>query len=289
VLRTRVLTALVMVAVLYLGTAYLPPFYFGVALALVLLPAVLEWSDLMGLERSRQRPLFITFFYSLLLSLAFALGMSPQADSLRSDVVTAVMILAVFFWLFACLAISRFPAGSELWTGRARMAVLGVCCMLPTWAGLVQLKYMAVSGYLVLAVIALVSIADIGAFFVGRRWGRSKLAPALSPKKSWAGFWGGIASCALLGAFLAAGMHIFVQPLSMLKILILILGAMLIAVIGAVGDLFESMLKRQHGVKDSGRSLPGHGGLLDRVDSLMAATPAFVLMLMAFLPDVAWY
>ena len=141
----------------------------------------------------------------------------------------------------------------------------------------------------VLALISLVSIVDIGAYFSGRAWGNSKLAPALSPKKTWAGFWGGVTSCVLLAALLAIALHVYVQPLDGFSLILLLLAALVLAGISVVGDLYESMLKRRQGLKDSGRSLPGHGGLLDRVDSLLAATPVFVLTLLYFLPDAPWY
>jgi phosphatidate cytidylyltransferase len=150
------------------------------------------------------------------------------------------------------------------------------------------LKYLNSAGYLVLAVIALVSVADIGAYFVGRAWGSSKLAPQVSPGKSWAGFWGGLSASALLACLLLVPVNAFVETLNPFSILLLLLTAVVVAVFSVFGDLFESMLKRSQGMKDSGRLLPGHGGVLDRIDSLTAAAPVFVFFLLLAFGEWQW-
>ncbi len=288
-LKARILTAVLMVVLLYLATVYLSPFYFGLALALVFIPALLEWSGFMGLQSFSGKCLYLLLFYSLLCVTGFALGVSPSAAAIHENLVTAIMIASFAFWLFAFYAVLRYPRAVTLWQGRMRIGLMGLFCMLPTWVGLLQLKYLADSGYLVLALIALVSIVDIGAFFVGSAWGNKKLAPELSPKKSWAGFWGGMVSCVSLSVLLIGLLHFYLQPLSGGQLLFLFVIALVVASISVIGDLYESMLKRHQGVKDSGSSLPGHGGILDRVDSLMAATPVFVLTIMYLLPQVQWY
>ena len=107
--------------------------------------------------------------------------------------------------------------------------------------------------------------------------GRRPLAPALSPKKTWAGLWGGLVSCTLFTWSVLAWVHLQYRELSASVWALLMMISLLLAVYAVVGDLFESMLKRHRGIKDSGRTLPGHGGILDRIDSLLAATPVFVL------------
>jgi len=288
VLKTRVLTALAMVAALYLGTTFLPPFYFGIVLAVVLVPALLEWTGLMGLHKKRERAFYLLSFYALLSLSALLLGFKPEVGSLNSNAVIVLMFIAAAFWLLMFYYIVKFPAAQSTWATVFLIGLMGMFCILPLWVALLQLKYMAVSGYLVLALIALVSVVDIGAFFAGRKWGHKKLAPALSPKKSWAGFWGGLASCTLLALLLIAVVHTLLFPLTPGLIALLILAAVLIAVVSVIGDLYESMLKRHQGIKDSGRSLPGHGGILDRIDSLIAAAPFFVLLMIYLFPDVAW-
>lgn len=290
-LKQRVLTAIVMVLVLYAGTAWLSPVMFAGFLSLILLPALLEWGRLMGLVRDRERLLFV-FSFTAILSLVIWFLLTPDTatvqqtglfltTSLTLNVagVTVISVLAVMFWTGIFYFLKRYPRRQEVWQARWRIGVMGLACLLPTWVGFLYLKVLAPSGLLVLILVALVSVVDIGAYFAGRAWGNSKLAPDLSPKKTWAGFWGGVASCEVLTLCLLTWVHTNYQALSPLTWGVLLAAALLLAVFSVIGDLFESMLKRHRGIKDSGRSLPGHGGVLDRIDSLVAATPIYVLAL----------
>jgi phosphatidate cytidylyltransferase len=275
-LRQRVLTAVGLLLVLYAGTVWLPLPFFGGFLSLILLPALWEWGRLMGLSRLRQQAVWMLSFTFLLSIILWALYQT--ADPPDQRLVGLMMLLAAVFWLWVFMMIRQFPAGGEHWQARWKMAVMGMMCLLPAWIGLYYLKSVADSGVLVLMLVALVSVVDIGAFFTGRAWGNKKLAPVLSPKKSWAGFWGGLFSC----LFASVIILLFAQrqyPLTGELWILLLCFSVLLAAMSVVGDLFESMLKRHRGVKDSGRSLPGHGGVLDRIDSLLAATPVFVLAL----------
>lgn len=276
-LRQRVITAVVMLLVLYAGTAWLSPMWFAGFLSMIMLPVLLEWADLMGLERKRDKVLWLLLFSMVLFPLTIVLAAPGGVPSALG--IALLNMLALLFWFVVFWIIRDYPQGGERWQARWKIGVMGVACLVPTWLGLYYLKVLAPSGVLVFLLIALVSIVDIGAYFSGRAWGRKKLALALSPKKSWAGFWGGLASCALLCLAVLWWVHLNYQPLSLSLWLLLLLAAMLMAVFSVVGDLFESMLKRHRGIKDSGRLLPGHGGFLDRIDSLMAATPIYVLAL----------
>lgn len=287
-LRTRVITALVMLAVLYWATAWLTPFQFALFISAVLLAAVLEWTGLMGLTRSLQKTLYLVVFALFMILISWPLGLRPAAPSLDRQAVLIVCGLGVIFWIFAFTLLKAYPGNRENWTGHSKTAVIGFLTLLPTWCALIQLKYLEPGGYLVLALIGLVSIVDIGAFFVGRKLGKSKLAPNLSPQKSWAGFWGGMASCLVLSLVLLYPMYRWVVPLDLLTATALVMMGLVVAVFSVVGDLFESMLKRSQGLKDSGRTLPGHGGVLDRIDSLTAAAPVFVFFLMILVDDLAW-
>lgn len=271
-LRQRVLTAIVLLAVLYVATAWLPPSWFAVFLTLVLVPALFEWGGLMGLSRGPDKLLWLAAFGAVL-------GLSLLAlQTLAGDTGLVVLnLLALGFWLFVFWLIHDYPEGQERWSAAWKIGLMGIACLLPTWMALFHLKLWAPSGVLVFVLVALVSVVDIGAYFTGRAFGRSKLAPALSPKKSWAGFWGGLACCVVLSIVLLTWLQSVHGPLSLSLWLLMILATVLLAVVSVVGDLFESMLKRHRGIKDSGRSLPGHGGILDRIDSLVAATPVYML------------
>jgi len=288
VLKTRVITALVMLAVLLVATLWTTPFQFSLFVSAILLVGVHEWTALMGLQGRLQRGLYILFFVIAMLLLAGLMGLGPDAQQLSRPLVVGVTGVGVLFWLYAFSLIRTFPATQSLWATRPCTGAIGMLVLLPTWCALIQLKYLNVAGYMVFAVIALVSIADIGAFFVGRAFGRSKLAPEVSPGKSWAGFWGGMTASTLLAFCLLYPVHHFVHPLSLGTAVLLMLTALGVAVFSVLGDLFESMLKRSQGMKDSGSTLPGHGGVLDRIDSLTAAAPVFAFFLLVLFGDWSW-
>ncbi len=287
-LRTRVITALVLLAVLVAATFWTSPFQFAVFVSVVLALGVLEWTRLMGLASILPRTAYMVLFLFCMLGLAVLMGLEPSALSLERSVVLAVTGAGAAFWCLAAWLVMSFPATRTLWATWPRTALMGLFTLLPVWCALIQLKYLNSAGYLVLAVIALVSVADIGAYFVGRAWGNSKLAPQVSPGKSWAGFWGGMSASALLACLLLVPVYIFVETLNPASILLLLLTAVVVAVFSVFGDLFESMLKRSQGMKDSGRLLPGHGGVLDRIDSLTAAAPVFVFFLLLAFGEWHW-
>lgn len=282
-LRTRVITALVMLVVLYWATALLSAFHFTLFISLALVVAILEWTKLMGLQRMSLRVVYVSVGVALMLVVAWAMGIAPAAISLSKPVGLAVCGVGVLFWLWAFSLMRGYPNNIASWSPMPITALIGFLTLIPTWAALVQLKYLEPNGYLVFALIAMVSIADIGAYFVGRAFGESKLAPQLSPGKSWAGFWGGVASCGLLSIGLLYLLNHFIAPLSLFRSISLIALMLIVAVFSVMGDLFESMFKRTQGLKDSGKILPGHGGILDRIDSLTAAAPLFVCSLLVIL------
>lgn len=277
-LKQRVLTAIVLLVALYVVTAWLPPVYFAIFLTLALVPALLEWARLMGLVRWSAKLVWLALFGALLGLCMWALQSGTEASG-RAGLIW-LNAAALGFWLLVFWLIHQYPAGQARWSAVWQIGAMGIACLLPTWVGLYYLKAWAPSGVLVFTLIALVSVVDIGAYFTGRAWGRSKLAPALSPNKSWAGFWGGVACCVALSAALLTGLQAATGRLPLSLWALLILATVLMAVVSVVGDLFESMLKRHRGIKDSGRILPGHGGVLDRIDSLVAATPVFVLAIL---------
>jgi phosphatidate cytidylyltransferase len=256
-LAQRVLTAAVLIAVLLPAFVLLPK-AFGVALVtLFVLGAAWEWSAFVSRHNVPLRLLYLT---------AVTAGAAGVSLAVPAIPMSFVALLSLAWWALAFVLILRYPVR----LGRAAAAVAGILVLLPAWLGLVALLYTEVGGRkLLLLVLAIVWAADVGAYFSGRRFGRVKLAPRVSPGKTWEGVIGGLVSAALAAAGGAAVLGHAPGPA-------LALG-LSVGAISIVGDLAVSMFKRTAGLKDSGNLFPGHGGVLDRVDSLTAAVPLFVL------------
>ena len=279
-LQARVITALILMAVLVFISTQFSAFSFALFVAFVVLLAAWEWAAFLGLRSFVERLPYIFTIGSMLVMLALFLGVTPGADSIDSSRVAILCALGFLFWSFTFLVLRGYPENAEAVGNRSRIAFIGMCAFLPTWAGMVYLKYLMPEAYLVLALIIMVAAVDVGAFFVGSFFGHTKLSSKISPNKSWEGVWGGLATCLLLGLLFTWLYHRLIFQLEAWQLLILSLLSICVSFYGVVGDLVESMLKRNCDVKDSGAILPGHGGLLDRVDSLMAVTPIFVLTIM---------
>ncbi len=279
VLLQRVLTAVVLITGLVLLAVFSTPFLFAVSMALISFLAAREWALLIGLDDARSRKGYLLSFAGLLGGAFLLVGATFGAQTLDPLRVISIMTLGCLFWLLAAWLLTGYPANASSWNDKSHVALMGIFVLVPAWCGITQLKYLDESGALVLCLVALVSAADIGAYFAGRAWGRRKLAPAISPGKSWAGFWGGMISSVALAAAGVIFVADRVVPLNLIQSLLAVLGAVLVSTSSVVGDLFESMLKRNRNLKDSGSLLPGHGGVLDRLDSLTAATPFAVLWL----------
>jgi phosphatidate cytidylyltransferase len=178
------------------------------------------------------------------------------------------MGIAMAWWLLAFLWVSLAPTRVR----PVSAALAGLLALVPCWLALVHLTLATQSTHWVLFTLALVWAADTGAFFAGRWLGRVPLAPRVSPKKTWEGVIGGIVTSALV-AWLAATYLFIVDPWPF------VLTCIAVAAVSVVGDLTESLLKRAVGLKDSGSVFPGHGGMLDRIDSVTAAAPTLVFAL----------
>ena len=219
----------------------------------------------------------------MLVACFFLLGLSADAQSIDDFRASLVLILGLLFWLISLLFLFGYPENSVLWNDESKIALMGVLVLVPAFVGIVVLKYLVPSGYLVLALVILVAAVDVGAYVVGVNFGSRKLAVKLSPKKSWEGVWGGTFACFFVASLFVWLMHNNLQTLSAMQIIALLALSVGVTFFSVVGDLIESMLKRNCEIKDSGALLPGHGGVLDRVDGLVAATPLFVLTMMLVL------
>jgi phosphatidate cytidylyltransferase len=258
VLKERVITALLLVAalltVLFFASADVGVVLFG----LLLLVAAWEWA---GLAQA-PRPVFRAAY-----TLAIALLIGWLAWWMPTGRMPAALLWAqVAIWAAAALLLVRFPVRIP-----PRLVALTGLIILPlAWLAFAHLlKTRAFGAPWALYLFVIVAAADVGAYFAGRLFGRVKLAPHVSPGKTWEGLIGGLVVVALVGA---AGAEWFgVSTLGLLAL------ALAVAGISVVGDLGISMLKRSIGLKDTGQLFPGHGGVLDRIDSLLAAVPLYVL------------
>ena len=261
-LRTRVITALLLVAGLALILFGLPPVAAVLTFAAIAALAAWEWGGLMR----QDQPARVMYAFVLLLFCWQLTVAAPQLVPLLLAVSAGFWILVVPLWF-------RFKwtlAGNDFFG-----YLLGALVILPTWAAMVALH--AVSTWLLLAAMALVWVADISAYFAGRKFGRHKLAPTISPGKTWEGVAGAVVGVLIYGALVLSFSPLAGRlpwPLPVLALLLILLAA-----VSVMGDLFESLLKRRAGIKDSSNLLPGHGGVLDRIDALTSALPLAALIL----------
>ncbi len=265
-LKQRVLTAIVLVAVL-LGVMLGLPFIATVWLVTILvLIGAWEWAAFISDGTPRSRAIFTTVVAAALVACLYFYSTSPQFVRIVLGVAMAWWF-AAFLWV--CLAPGRV---TPLTAG-----VAGLMALVPCWLALVYVTYETEKAHWVLFTLALVWAADTGAFFAGRWLGRVPLAPRVSPKKTWEGVLGGIVTSALV-AWLAAT---FVFQEEKIDVWPFVFVCIAVAAVSIIGDLTESMLKRAVGLKDSGTVFPGHGGMLDRIDSVTAAAPTLVFALIA--------
>jgi len=259
-LKTRVITALLLAFGLLAILFLLPAPATAAVFVLIVAAAAWEWAGLLRLGATQRG------VYLVLTALPCA---ALYASGMPAPLLYALWFMAVIFWLILV----------PLWLVRKwRLSanligyLVGWLLLIPTWAAMVQL--VALSPLHLLAALAMVWVADIAAYFSGRAWGRRLLAPGISPGKTWEGAIGATIAVMVYGSAvaLAAG-----ALRSGMDVLWLLPALALATAVSIIGDLFESLAKRQAGVKDSSRLLPGHGGILDRIDSLTSTLPLFAL------------
>jgi phosphatidate cytidylyltransferase len=264
-LKTRVITALLLVAGLALILFAMPPLAAVLTFAAIAALAAWEWAGLMKQDQPTR------FMYAFVLML-FCWQLTVAAPQL----IPALLGLSVAFWILVVPLWFRFKwtlAGNDFFG-----YLLGALVILPMWAAMIALH--AVDTWLMLAAMALVWVADISAYFAGRAFGKHgkhKLAPTISPGKTWEGVAGAVA-----GVLIYGGTVLSFSPLKdklPLSLPLLVLLLVLLTAVSVMGDLFESLLKRQADIKDSSNLLPGHGGVLDRIDALTSTLPLAALIL----------
>lgn len=273
-LRQRVITALILAGglVVTLASASFPVQAF--LFSLVATIGAWEWATLVGARSSLYRGAFAAGVLLLCLVLWCGIGLPVSKGA-----VTAQPFLAAsaFFWSVMLLGLKHYPAGHGIWQLAFVRAFLGLMILPSTWLAVVTCLAMSNGSFVVFTMILTVAAADVGAYFVGRRFGRHPLAKSISPGKTWEGFWGGLLSVVLLTTIIWQALPPAYLHLGFGSLLAL---GLTTAGASVVGDLTVSLLKREVGVKDSGSLLPGHGGVLDRLDSICGAAPVFALGLL---------
>tara|TARA_B110000503_G_scaffold62380_1_gene98816 strand:+ start:3036 stop:3845 length:810 start_codon:yes stop_codon:yes gene_type:complete len=266
-LKFRIATALVIAPLTLAAVFLLSPQAFALFMALIVLMAAWEWTAMMRLVSRSQRTVYV-------LAVLFAIVVVQKSLAHYEQV---IFTAAAVWWLVAAVLVVLYPRARTLWCGRVSKGVVGFLVLVPTWAAMVYIRELEQGPWLIVYMFLIVWGADTGAYFAGKRFGKRKLMPHVSPAKSWAGV-GGASATVLLVTMSTQQYLIFSQNISF-GIYVL---ALVLLFVSVVGDLTESMFKRQCGIKDSGSILPGHGGIMDRIDSLTAAAPVFALCLIIF-------
>ncbi len=252
-LKTRFITAVISLVILGAVLFVLPPALAKLVIAVLVLAGAWEWSGFLGMAADISRYLYVLLIGVLMATVIFVIP--TQSD--------LVLQIACVWWCVAFVWTFFFPTPIPI----AIRWLAGVIVLVPLFVALLALY--SVSPQFLLFALLIVWVADMGAYFAGKQFGRVKLAPSISPGKTWEGVFGGLVMVAILTVLWAryADMN-----LGVLLPFCLAVGAL-----SVVGDLTVSMFKRTAGVKDSGKLFPGHGGVLDRVDSVSAAAPLFAL------------
>lgn len=280
-LKQRIITALILAPAAISAIFYLSLINFAAVMLVVMAIGAWEWGPLMGCANKRYRIAFVSVTSILIATLWYFLPLDTLWDAPKHlvDEANVVLWLAVAWWLLSAGLTFLYPRFSKFWSShRSVRGLFGWLTLVPTWLAFMALRSSdyQVDPYhgaqLLMFLFLMVWSADVGAYFVGKSIGKHKLLPNVSPGKTLEGFLGGVIfACVMV---VIAGYFI---DWTMAQYRIVIPVTMLITTISVLGDLNESMFKRQAGVKDSGTILPGHGGILDRIDSLTATAPIYAL------------
>lgn len=270
-LRQRVITALVLLAVMLAALAAEGPMPFAWLSLGFMAAAGWEWA------RLNQAGSVAAVLQALALVLC---GLLTLSSPWRDDLPLALWGAIVLLWAVSALWVLRRGPANWADVPRGLRWALGLIALWAAWLALIHARGLGIN--FLLSMLCVVWMADIAAYFGGRAWGRRKLAPAISPGKSWEGVWSGLVGVLVLAAVWIAvdarfpfdGASLFTRVHQAYGSLVLVLALLVLAGLSVVGDLIESLVKRACGAKDSSRLLPGHGGVLDRVDALLPVMPA---------------
>ncbi|MDC0609889.1 phosphatidate cytidylyltransferase [Vibrio sp.] len=280
-MKQRVITAAILAPLVILGIFFLPLFWFSLAIGLITMIGFWEWTQFINIKAR-----FVAMIPAII-ALAASFYFFTPLDSHPHKIAPHtfdLLSVAMLWWCVASFLAISYPATRHLWDRSKTLSHLfGFLTLIPFFWSIVALRSEMMTGEfehgakLVLFVCLIVWAADSGAYFAGRKFGKHKMAPAVSPNKTLEGLAGGIVSAMIVGYIFSDLFDItFSSTLSMVTIILVTV------VFSVLGDLVESMFKRVSGIKDSGNIIPGHGGILDRIDSLTAAFPVFAFLYFLF-------
>ncbi len=271
--KERLLTASVLIPIFTWEVIQADSHSLAVLFALVILIAAWEWGGICGWNEQHKRWLYSGSIVLCLIASQWLLEYFPT-------ILLSMLLITLAWWLFATLWLARYQLGYDnLPSSTVEKALIGGLILVPAWNALFILHYYY-GGQWVLFLFILIWTADSGAYLSGKRFGKQKLADKISPGKTWEGVFG-----ALLMSFVVALLYVlWFTKMSLLACYAFLFLCLITVIASIVGDLLESLFKRKAGLKDSSRILPGHGGILDRIDSMTAAAPIFVLGLILLSP-----
>ena len=262
-LKLRIISAVILAPVVVLSVLYLPSNGFALFLGVIALAAAWEWSTMVVTSKTAR--ISYVLICAALLAGSWLL--------LEDHHVRLAMLIGASYWVFILLLLSFYQASwLKNYLLESFLHYSGYLVIVVGWLAMLHIHKQ--QPLLLLFLFVLIWVADIAAYFTGKKFGRNKLAAELSPGKTREGVLG-----AMLGTLMFAllGVYLWQDKLAWGLAIYFVLLCVLSALISIVGDLFESLLKRNADKKDSGFLIPGHGGVLDRIDSLLAASPGFML------------
>ncbi len=282
-MKQRIITALILAPLVIAGIFFLPLKFFMLFCAGIYLLASKEWGAFVDNKPSS----LILYLFGLVLGITLVFMPIEQVwvKGIANSMLINGLIVTAVWWCLALLMVVSYPKTASTWTkNKVIKSLFGLLTLVPFFWGMVLLRSVNMhhdfyyGAELLMFVFLMVWAADTGAYFCGKKFGKHKLAPSVSPGKTIEGFFGGLVSSMLVAVL---GSIYFAIPAD--KMAFFFIGALLTNVVSALGDLNESIFKREAGLKDSGNLLPGHGGILDRIDSLTAAVPVFALIYLIWL------
>ncbi len=277
--KSRLITALILIPIVIAALFLLPQAGFTILVLVISMLAAWEWGQFAGLA-GRQQRIWVALIFGLIITLML-FSLPSYQPLLSLPLITYSLWISLSWWAVALILVLSYPYSTPLWQhSRALRLIFGLFTLVPFfWSMLVLRRYHFetepyAGAWWLLFVMLLVWGADSGAYFCGKLWGKHKLAPRVSPGKTIEGMLGGLATSALIAVCFSLLVPFAVSGR------VLVLCAVIATLASILGDLTESMFKREAGIKDSGTLIPGHGGMLDRIDSLTAAVPVFTCMLL---------